>query len=322
MSDDGGVATRAPNGRRVGEEIGANASLPASVEAARTRSNGQGSDAADSERDTREASTVLRALELMELMAERGPLTAKILAERVHIKLGSCYYILRTLESAGYVRHDSSRRYGLGYKVALLHDSLEAELAESPELMEILYKLNLASAESCYLSALVGGEVRVQHHLNGRSAVQVRGLGLGYGGRLHARASGKALMAYRHEAEIRSYFRLHPLEPCTDHTITDIEVLLKELKKVARVGIAYEREEFAEGVSCIAAPFFDSRDRPAGSFAVALPSQRFGNSARDIALAVHSAGAEASRVLGCTSTYPLASPLLSRTPRRPTRRED
>ncbi len=64
----------------------------------------------------------------------------------------------------------------------------------------------------------------------------------------------------------------------TDNTITDKESLLTELRKIKNQGYGVEIQENETGISCIAAPIFDSRGSITAAVSVSGPSIRMDDS--------------------------------------------
>ncbi len=77
------------------------------------------------------------------------------------------------------------------------------------------------------------------------------------GGRLplYCTGIGKMLLAHAPDAVIEAALK-GPLVPRTTASITDPKRLLKELQGILQVGVAYDREECARGIACVAAPVF------------------------------------------------------------------
>lgn len=76
------------------------------------------------------------------------------------------------------------------------------------------------------------------------------------GGRMsaHCTALGKALLAFSGDAGQGWTKNNLPLARRTANTLTDPRSLLRELGEVRRLGLAYDREEAAPGLVCVAAP--------------------------------------------------------------------
>jgi DNA-binding IclR family transcriptional regulator len=120
-----------------------------------------------------------------------------------------------------------------------------------------------------------GTDVVITDIVESQQRVRVHALHRGYSSDLHARALGKAVLAYLDEAVVRRYFAEHPPRRLTARTVVSIDEILGELERVRRRGSSEDVEEFCEGVCCVGAPFFAADGRPAGSLSVSMPSFRF-----------------------------------------------
>ena len=70
----------------------------------------------------------------------------------------------------------------------------------------------------------------------------------------HATAMGKVLLAQLEPALVRELVARRPLERFTPTTVTDIELLLDQLREVARRGFAVSDAEWEPGLRSLAAP--------------------------------------------------------------------
>jgi IclR family acetate operon transcriptional repressor len=160
---------------------------------------------------------------LLEAIAlSNGNATAKGLSRRLGLKKGTCYYLLRTLEEEGYVVRHTGGNFSLGGRIAVLQDSLRAELEPLPQVMDMLVQLHERLGETVYASGWYEGDVVIRRYIQGSRAVHVRSLEMGYREYPHARASGKAIMAFLPMPELRSCVAKRGLEPRTANTITDM----------------------------------------------------------------------------------------------------
>ena len=259
----------------------------------------------EGKRDAGTLLTLRRGLQMLEAIAlSNGNATAKGLSRRLGLKKGTCYYLLRTLEEEGYVVRHTGGNVSLGGRIAILQDSLRADLEPLPQVMDMLVQLHERLGETVYASGWYEGDVVLQRYIQGSRAVQVRSLEVGYREYPHARASGKAIMAFLPRTELRSCVARRGLEPRTPNTITDMDALLNHLKGVARRGVAFDTEEHTEDVCGVAAPFFDRRAFPTGSYVVTVPATRFGSRRAELASEVREAAVETSRYLGYSGLYP------------------
>lgn len=121
------------------------------------------------------------------------------------------------------------------------------------------------------------------------------------GGRmpLHATAIGKALLAWAPET-VQEEVLAERLRRCSSGTIVNRTVLRQQLHNVVERGIAFEYEESAVGITCVAAPVLDEHDGVVAGISVTGPVGRF-RPARH-ASAVHAAAAGIAATLARRST--------------------
>lgn len=96
------------------------------------------------------------------------------------------------------------------------------------------------------------------------------------GGRmpLHATAIGKALLAHAPTA-VQDDVLTAALPRRSPRTITSAGVLRQQLDDVVERGVAFEYEESAVGIVCVAAPVFDPEDQVMAAVSVTGPITRF-----------------------------------------------
>jgi DNA-binding IclR family transcriptional regulator len=149
--------------------------------------------------------------------------------------------------------------------------SVERTLLEvATPFLEDLYE---RTHETVHLGLREGAEVvyvaKVGGHDQARSPSRI-------GGRMpvHATAIGKALLAWAEEGE-RTLILSGALEPRTARTITAPGRLRQQLDSVREHGVAFEYEESAAGLVCVASPVLDATDRPIAAISVAGAVTRF-----------------------------------------------
>lgn len=96
------------------------------------------------------------------------------------------------------------------------------------------------------------------------------------GGRmpLHATAVGKALLAFS-PTEVQDEVLSGRLRRCAPRTIVNRAVLRQQLKDVVERGVAFEHEESAVGITCVAAPVFGIDDELLAGISVTGHVSRF-----------------------------------------------
>jgi DNA-binding IclR family transcriptional regulator len=136
--------------------------------------------------------------------------------------------------------------------------------------MEDLYE---RTRETVNLGVLDGSEIvyvaKIGGHHQATSPSRV-------GGRLplYCTAIGKALLAFS-PPELFVRVVEEGLDRRTPRTISAPGLLRQQLDRVVETGVAFEFEESAVGLACIAAPVLDAQDRPVAAISVTGPSTRF-----------------------------------------------
>ncbi len=91
---------------------------------------------------------------------------------------------------------------------------------------------------------------------------------------LHTSAVGKSILSKMDEKRFEQVIDRHGLPSETPNTVTSEETLLKELEEIRDHGVAFDGEERAEGIRCVAAPITDNEDNLLGGVSVSAPSTR------------------------------------------------
>lgn len=237
--------------------------------------------------------SLARGLALLTVIAQgRGIYSAKELSEKLGLPRQTTYHLLHTLRELRFVEKVSDQRYQLGLAMHGLTEAFQDQLMPSPETAGYLRALTAQTGEACSVSTWLRDDVVVLAHHPGVRAVRVADVAVGQYGNLHARASGKLLLAFC-DADRRERI-LHSLTfpALTPATITDPAEFDAELGKIRSQGFSEDREEFAAGISCVAA-----LASVAGShfaFSVLAPTERFIRYRDDYVRAVLASAAEAS----------------------------
>jgi len=104
-------------------------------------------------------------------------------------------------------------------------------------------------------------------------------------------------LALLEPAERSDYLARHQLADLTPHTITDPRLLLQSLSQQGLDDLTIDREEYATGTACLAAPV--GSGSPLGSIAISMPVRRLRELNMLAPLAVRAAG-RVSRALSLT----------------------
>ena len=227
-----------------------------------------------------EVRSVSRAFAILEVLAE-GPQRVTDVSIRTGLAKGTVGRLLATLERGGAVAQDADSRYRLGPTLA----ALAGRASSGPDLIVLarpeLERLAAGVGEAAGLSVAEGTAVRYIAQVSTAHEVQVRDW-TGTTAPMHAVSSGHVFLAAMTREELRTLLpaRLETLTPRTLNRRSDLE---RRLVEVRLVGHAWVRDEFAEGITSVAAPVLDSHGAMVAAVHVHGPSYRFpGRDAADV----------------------------------------
>jgi DNA-binding IclR family transcriptional regulator len=235
----------------------------------------------------RRAFAVLRAL-------GDGPLGVSDVATASRVPKSTAARLLAALSAEGAVEQvPGERRYRLGPDLL----SIASGLGETWDIVAIarptLVDLAAEIGEAAGVSIRDGWTVQYVDQVEPPSPnmVQVRDW-TGTRIPLHAVSSGQVFLAQL-AAPVLARYLAEPLEAFTQSTLTDATALLERMRQVRQDGHAWARDEYAIGISSVAAPIADARAEIVAAVHVHGPSYRFpaaGEEAR-VAAAVRAAAA-------------------------------
>ncbi len=230
---------------------------------------------------------------LMAIASSDDGLSVKAVADQFELSRPTAYHLLNTLVHEGALLKDQRRRYTLGPAAAVIAEAHNRRNVISARHLQGLHALANASGETAYLSGWRNGAITVLATVEGSHAVRVAGLSTGYSDNVHARASGKLLLAFAPPAVREPLLERLVLRKVTEHTITSRAALRRELDYIAASGLSYDHQEFREGVECISAPIRDN-GAVVACFTLACPKDRFVSTEPQLVDALLRATADAS----------------------------
>jgi IclR family transcriptional regulator, acetate operon repressor len=241
-------------------------------------------------------SVLERAFALLEVIgAEGASVGLAELARRSGLAKATAYRLanqlieLHVLERVGEEYQLGLKLFELGSSVARQRELREAALP----FMEDLYE---ATHETIHLGVLDDGEVLYIEKIAGRRGCTVPTT-LGTRKPLYCTGLGKAMLAYSTSQLVQTVIQ-KGLPRRTSYTITDPRRLELELIHAAETGVAYDREEYELGITCVASPLLNPARRAWAAISVTGPTTRF--RPERTATAVRAAALGLTRVLGLT----------------------
>src|SRR5437660_6842688 len=174
--------------------------------------------------------TVLRAF------GNQGLLGITDLASATGLPKSTTHRLVTALVNEGLlVQDEDNHKYALSLHVTALGASILSSHIVRKSARPILMELRDQTHESVHLAVLEGLEaviIDTEDSYFFVRAVNVPGQHLP----AHAVSTGKVLLAYQWEVRLREILSHATLERYTDHTITDPQLLLEELRREGAIG--------------------------------------------------------------------------------------
>lgn len=219
--------------------------------------------------------SVDRAMSLLEAIAEAGgecSLTA--LSRRTQLNISTCHHLLSTLVARGYVAKVPVRRsYALGARILYLSNACLRQVDLPARADPFIEQINAATGETVHLAVLQGDAMVKVAKRESRHPVRVDTGTLGKSDAPHATATGKAMLAWLPEDDMRRVLS-NGLPRFTAKTITEWPALIDALRHVRRNGYAMDDEEYQPGVICVGAPIRDHNGAVVGAISASTPAMR------------------------------------------------
>jgi len=228
---------------------------------------------------------------LWSFTADDHDVTLAELGRRTGLPKGTLHRVVNDLVAVRLLERTGSRYRLSGMMFELgMRASVERRLLEvATPFMQDLYA---RTHETVHLGVLEGTEVVYVSKIGGhrRTSAPSR-----IGGRmpLHCTALGKTLLAHCAPDLLDDLIEAG-LERRAPRTITAPGLLRRQLERVRETGVAYEYEESAVGIVCVAAPVLDPMDMPVAAVSVTGPVTSFKPEAHAVSVKAAAAGVSAT----------------------------
>jgi DNA-binding IclR family transcriptional regulator len=223
---------------------------------------------------------VARAIEILRSLGESsGGMTLVQIAEESGLPRSTVHRIVQTLQDANFVT-TGGRSGGIRLGPELARLAAVSRIQLVPMVRPFLEQLSRTVDEGASLAVLDGANVRFLDQAVAGHGLRAISL-VGSTFPAHCTANGKALLAALSEPVMRATLPLR-LPRLTPNTITSRPELIEELAKVRAAGVAYDREEHAEGICAVGRVIHDAVGNLA-AITIAMPAQRFYGQEKDLA---------------------------------------
>jgi IclR family transcriptional regulator, acetate operon repressor len=217
--------------------------------------------------------TIEKTLSILELVAERGGVSAKDVSSVLGYPLPTVYRLMQALVQSDYLVHlRAERRFELGYKLDRLGVSLHRQVGVPTAVRAEIAHLHDSARAAGYFAVYRGADVVVAYVVDSPQHRRLTPLNFGFHEAVHATAFGKIMLSGMAPEMVAQYLDVHGMPRMTAETIGSRSELEDHLAMVAQRGIAWEHEEFVPGMTCAAIGVRSGAGMIVGSVAVSAPS--------------------------------------------------
>lgn len=216
-----------------------------------------------------------RAHEIIRLVAENSSQYKLMdLSRELGIHKSSMFSLLQTMERLDWLHKDEGDRYQLGSFFGRTGSRYFRQWDLVSHFHREAAAVKLRMEETLQLGRLEGRDVFYLAKEEALSPVRLMSEP-GMTWAAYATGLGKAMLAYKSDAEIRALYPEDKLQRFTANTIGTTDRLLDHLADVRNAGAATDEEEAVIGFSCAAAPIRGTAGQVIAAVSCSIPQHRW-----------------------------------------------
>lgn len=221
--------------------------------------------------------SVVKCMTIMEALAGQGPSSLADLKTALGLDKATLHRILSTLKALGYVKQNQSdQRYFLTFKMFQTGNMVVERGGLKSIIHPYLEKISSDFQELVYASVMTEPGQAICIDKTEVDLYQQLRLNVSIGGQvsMHASSMGRCFLAFMNPGYLSEVMAGLSYEKYTPSTISEPEVLTKELEKIRRNGYAIEEGERIEGAMCIGVPVLNSQGFSHAAISASGPKAR------------------------------------------------
>jgi len=240
-----------------------------------------------------------RALNVLDTLSSGSGMTLTEVAEKLHQSPATIYRVLTTLEAREIVEIDpQTQTWYIGAMAFRLGSAFLRRSSVVERSRPVMRDLMEATGETSNLGIERNRDVMFISQFETHESIRAF-FPPGTLSPMHASGIGKALLSQYSEDHLARFLRDRPLDRFTRNTICEASDLEHELATIKRRGFAFDNEEKAIGMRCVAAPILNFYGEAVAGISVSGPTIRMGeDQINRIGELVRDAAAHVSRGLG------------------------
>jgi DNA-binding IclR family transcriptional regulator len=226
----------------------------------------------DDESDTKRVKSVRTAFAVIEAIYELEGGGVSEIASHLGMAKSSIHAHLKTLEDSEYVVREGNQ-YHVSLKFLELGEFAKSRKQEYTISRRKVRELAEETEERSQFIVEEHGRGVYVHREVGEHAVHTDP-GIGKRIPLHSTSAGKAILAELPPERVEEIIDMWGLEPVTENTITETDVLYENLETIRERGYAFNLEENVPGLHAVGVAVSGAGGRVCGALSVSGPSHR------------------------------------------------
>jgi IclR family transcriptional regulator, KDG regulon repressor len=236
--------------------------------------------------------SVAKALAIIEYVGLEQLSTIPQLSARTGLPKSTLHRLLGTLVDAGFLYRATHGRYKVSFKLWRIGASAVDLDSIRQNARHVLADLVKKTSETAHYSVYEDGHAVYVEKMDGLHPVRAY-TALGGRSPAYAGATGKALLAWQSEDEIRRVAK--GAKRFTRNTLVGELPILREMSRIRKMGYAVNQGEWRDGVWGVAAPILEPAGDVLAAIGISGPEERIRAGLDSLARSVMRAAAELSQ---------------------------
>ena len=205
--------------------------------------------------------SIKKALAIIECVGKSPkPLKSSEVANMTQLERATAFRILTYLTSLGYLFKDvTNNLYSLGHKIFEFGDKSDFLKTLTSYSIDYIRDLSKETQLITYLAVLEGPHIVYCDKVGPSGETVPRAFRMRQDA--HSTALGKAMLAYKSFDELKEIYKSYTLHKHTENTITSLEKLYTQLRKIRTNGYSTNEAETFNYVYGVGAPILDKQNR-------------------------------------------------------------
>ena len=252
--------------------------------------------------------SVLRGLNILEIVAEHNEISLKEISTLSGLNKATAHRLLSTLIVAGYIEQvNKNGIYRPTYKLFSLGNK-KIEHVDSYKIAQRFIS-ELSNTIQATVHLVIEDHMEIVYidkidPTNSHSSFILKSQ-VGKRAPMYCTAVGKVLLSKYPNTIIKEIWEATEIKPLTPKTIVDFEAFLEEIDVIRSQGYALDLEENEIGVVCIGCEFYNHKGLVEGAISSSIPIMYFENKADYYIQHVKECAANISKALGYLPTHVL-----------------